>query len=199
VQEKEGLANRIQELEEKRVSLEKDYQEAEDELAYRRNEVAVLSQHIEKVRRERTDLQDLSWQQQQERQQLARELKAATDALALEEGIRKNLQVATEATKIILEVDKEVLIQKQLQVLYKGEAQPFPRLYQSMQDFSNDIMQVQEGLEREFKSIQQYLEEKHRPAMEASRKEDQKVEGKEEVIVVQSSDSEGEWPEGVQT
>jgi hypothetical protein len=47
------------------------------------------------------------------------------DTSALEEGIRKNLQVATEATRIILEVDKEVLIQKQLQVLYKGEAQPF--------------------------------------------------------------------------
>jgi hypothetical protein len=35
--------------------------------------------------------------------------------------------------------------------------------------------------------------------MEASQKEDQKVEGKEEVIVVHSSDLEGEWPEGVQT
>jgi hypothetical protein len=68
-----------------------------------------------------------------------------------------------------------------------------------MQDFSNDIMQVQEGLEREFKAIRQYLEEKHRPAMEASRKEDQKVEGKKDVIVVHHSDSEGEWPEWVQT
>jgi hypothetical protein len=64
----------------------------------------------------------------------------ATDTLALEEGIWKNLQVATEATKIIMEVDKEVLIQKQLQVLYKGEAQPFHRLYTLMQDFSNDII-----------------------------------------------------------
>jgi chromosome segregation ATPase len=147
---KEGLANRIQELEEKRVSLEKDYWEAEVELADRRTEVGVLSQHVQKVRRERHNLQDLSRRQQQERQRLAKELKAARDTLALEEGVRKSLQVATEATKIILEVDKEVLIQKQLQVLYKGEAQTFPRLYKSMQDFSNDIMQVQEGLEREF-------------------------------------------------
>jgi hypothetical protein len=35
--------------------------------------------------------------------------------------------------------------------------------------------------------------------MEASRKEDQKVEGKKDVIVVHCSDLEGEWPEGVQT
>jgi hypothetical protein len=125
-------------------------------------------------------------------------LKLATDTLALEEGIRRNLQVATEATKIIMEVDKEVLIQKQLQVLYKGEAKPFPQLYTSMQDFSNKIMQVQEGLETEFKAIWQYLEEKHRPKREASRKEDEKVEGKKDVIVVHCSDSEGEWPAGVQ-
>jgi hypothetical protein len=35
--------------------------------------------------------------------------------------------------------------------------------------------------------------------MEASRKEDQKVEGKKDVIVVHCSDLEEEWPEGVQT
>jgi hypothetical protein len=35
--------------------------------------------------------------------------------------------------------------------------------------------------------------------MEAGWKEDQKVEGREEVIVVHSSDSEGQWPDGVQT
>jgi DNA repair exonuclease SbcCD nuclease subunit len=157
-----------------------------------------LSQHIEKVRGEHDNLQDLSWQQQLERQQLTRELKVATDTSALEEGIRRNLLVETEATKIIMEVDKEVLIQKQLQVLYKGEAQPFPRLYTSMQDFSNEIMQVQEGLEREFKAIRQYLEEKHRPKREASQKEDEKVEGKKDVIVVHCSESEGEWPAGVQ-
>jgi hypothetical protein len=63
-----------------------------------------------------------------------------------------------------------------------------------MQDFSNDIMQVQEGLERELKAIQQYLKEKHRPAVEKN----QKVEGKKEVIEVHSSDSEGKRPEGVQ-
>jgi hypothetical protein len=68
-----------------------------------------------------------------------------------------------------------------------------------MQDLSNEIMQVQGGLEREFKAIRQYLEEKHRPAMEASRKEDEKVEEKKDIFIVHCSDSEGEWPEGVQT
>jgi hypothetical protein len=105
--------------------------------------------------------------------------------------------VAAEAAKIILEVDKKEIIQKQLQVLYKGEAQPFKRLYKSMQDFSNDIMQVQEGLERELKAIQQYLKEKHRPAVEENWKEDQKVEEKKEVIEVHSSDLKGELPAGV--
>jgi hypothetical protein len=124
-------------------------------------------------------------------------LKAVRETLALEERVQKSLKVAAEAAKIILEVDKKEIIQKQLQVLYKGEAQPFKRLYKSMQDFSNDIMQVQEGLEREFKAIQQYLKEKHRPAVEEGRKEDEKVEGKKEVIEVHSSDLEGERPAGV--
>jgi hypothetical protein len=198
-QEKEGLANWIQELEEKRISLEKDYREAEHELAYRKSEVGLLLQHVDKIRRERNDLQGVSQQQQQQEEQLAKELKSVRETLTLDKGVQKSLQVATEAAKIILEVDKEVIIQKQLQVLYKEEAQPFPRLYKLMQDFITDIMQVQEGLEREFGAIQQYLKEKHRPAIEASQKEDQKVEGKEEVIEVHSSDLEGEWPEGVQT
>jgi hypothetical protein len=54
------MASRIRELEEKRIILEKEYQEAEDELTYRRREMGILSQHVEKVRREHDDLQDLS-------------------------------------------------------------------------------------------------------------------------------------------
>jgi hypothetical protein len=61
VTEKGSMANGIQELEEKKVILEKDYREAEDELTYRRREMKVLLQHIEKVRGECDDLQDLSW------------------------------------------------------------------------------------------------------------------------------------------
>jgi hypothetical protein len=60
-------------------------------------------------------------------------------------GLLPLLKKKKKKEKKRLEVDKEEIIQKQLQVLYKGEAQPFKRLYKSMQDFSNDIMQVQEG------------------------------------------------------
>jgi hypothetical protein len=63
-----------------------------------------------------------------------------------------------------------------------------------MQQFSNDIMQVQEGLEGEMKAIRNYLQEKHRLAVEQDRKEEKK--GKE-VIKVPSSDSEGGLPAGV--
>jgi hypothetical protein len=67
-----------------------------------------------------------------------------------------------------------------------------------MQDFSNDIMQLQEGLKGELKVIQHYLKEKHRLAVEENWKEDQKVEKRgKKVIEVPSSDLEGEGPEGV--
>jgi hypothetical protein len=125
---------------------------------------------------------------------LAKELKEARATLALEEGIQKSLVVAAEAAKMILEVDKEQILQKELEHLYKGEAQSFLRLYKSMQDFSNDIMQVQEGLEGEMKAIGHYLQEKQWPAVEEDRKEEKK--GKE-VIEVSSSNSEGELPAGV--
>jgi hypothetical protein len=60
VTKKESMANRIQELDEKRITLEKEYREEVDELMYRRREMVTLSQHIEKIRGERDDLQDLS-------------------------------------------------------------------------------------------------------------------------------------------
>jgi hypothetical protein len=91
-------------------------------------------------------------------------------------------------------VDKVQIIQKQLEHLYKGEAQSFLRLYKSMQQFSNDILQVQEGLEGELKAIRDLLQEKHQPAVEQDQKEENK--GKE-VIKVASSDSEGGLPAGV--
>jgi hypothetical protein len=60
VQEKEGLASQIQEVEEKRISLERDYREAEHELAYFRSEVGLHAQQVDKVKRERNELQGLS-------------------------------------------------------------------------------------------------------------------------------------------
>jgi hypothetical protein len=160
--------------------------------------VRLLGQQVDSVKREHDELQGLSWQQQEEKEQSAKELKAVRETLALEEGVQKSLKVAAEAAKMILEVDKEQIIQKQLEVLYRGEAQPFKRLYKSMQDFSNDIMQVQEGLEGELKTIRLYLKEKHWPAVEENQKEDQKAEEKgKEVIEVPSSNSEGEQPAGV--
>jgi hypothetical protein len=52
------------------------------------------------------------------------QLKETRATLALEEGIQKSLVVAAEAAKMILEVDKVQIIQKQLEHLYKGELNP---------------------------------------------------------------------------
>jgi hypothetical protein len=76
VQEKEGLASRIQELEEKKFSLEKDCRETEQDLAYFRSEVGLLPQQVNSVKRECDELQGLSRQQQEEKEQSAKELKA---------------------------------------------------------------------------------------------------------------------------
>jgi hypothetical protein len=73
---------------------------------------------------------------------LARQLKNARATLVLKEGIQKSLAMAAEEAKMILEVDKVQRIQKQLEHLYKKEAQSFMKLYKSMQHFSNDIIQV---------------------------------------------------------
>jgi chromosome segregation ATPase len=60
VQEKEGLAGQIQELEEKKFSLEKDCREAEHDIAYLKSEVRLLGQQVNSIKRERDELQDLS-------------------------------------------------------------------------------------------------------------------------------------------
>jgi hypothetical protein len=166
VQERESLANQIQELEEKKFSLKKDCEEAERNVVCLRSDVKLLGLEVDSVKREHDELQDLSQQKQEEKEQLAKQLKEARVTLALEEGIQRSLVVAAVAAKMILEVDKEQIIQKQLEHLYKGEAQSFLRLYKSMQKFSNNIMQVQEGLEGELKLIRNYLQEKHRRAVE---------------------------------
>jgi hypothetical protein len=62
-QEKKGLANRIQERKEKRGTLEKEYQEAQEELVYRRREINALTKNGGKLRDERDGLQNLSRRQ----------------------------------------------------------------------------------------------------------------------------------------
>jgi hypothetical protein len=65
----------------------------------------------------------------------------------------------------IFEMDKQVLIKKKLQVMYKGEAQPLRWLYKTIQDFSNNIIGVEEGLQREVTATREYLKEKYQPAV----------------------------------
>jgi chromosome segregation ATPase len=133
VQQRDTMANRIQELEEKRFSLEKDCEGAQHDVVYLKSEVQPLEIKVDSIKRERDQLQEVGPLQKEENEQSARQLKNARAALVLEEGIQKSLAVAAEAAKMILEVDKVQLIQKQLEHLYKGEAQSFMKLYKSTQ------------------------------------------------------------------
>jgi hypothetical protein len=142
-----------------------------DRFPHLRSEVQLLEIKVDSIKRERDQLQDPGRLQKEENEQWAKQLKNAKVALALEEGIQKSLAVAAEVAKMILEVDKGQLIQKELEQLYKEEATPFIKLYKSMQHFSNDIIQVQEGLERELKVTQEYLQVKHQPAGEGEGEE----------------------------
>ena len=98
VEESKSLTDQIQELEEKKANLDKEHREAQDELVYRRREMVALTKKGEKLREERDGLHNQNRRQHFEKIQLEKELKAATNALTLEEGIRKELQVATEAS-----------------------------------------------------------------------------------------------------
>jgi hypothetical protein len=93
--------------------------------------------------------------------ELTKQLKNVKTALILEEGIQKNLAIAAEGAKLIMASDKVELIQKDLEHLYKGEPQALKTLYNAMQMFTNGIIQVKEGLEKELKATRQYLQAKH--------------------------------------
>jgi hypothetical protein len=61
-------------------------------------------------------------------------------------------------------VDKQDLIKKKLQIVNKGEAKPFKLLYQTIQDFTNDIIDVEVKLQQEVTATREYLKEKYQPA-----------------------------------
>ena len=202
MEERKNLTDRIQELEEKKANLDKEHREAQNELVYRRREMESLAKKLEKATEERDSLHNQNSRLRFDKIRLEKELKAATNALAFEEGIRKELQVATEASRIIMQTDKVALLEKEILVQFKGVPQHFDRLHTTIQDYSNEIIAVQEGLEAQLKAVLEYLREKPRTAGRSGRKEKKKVEDKE-IVVVDSSNSEQEardgiLPEGVQ-
>ena len=190
VEENKSLTDRIQDLEEKKANLDKEHREAQDDLVYRRREMVALTKKGEKLREERDGLHNQNRRQHFEKNQLEKELKAATDALTLEEGIPKELQVAIEASRMIMERDKVALLEKEILVQFKGVPQHFAWLHTTIQDYSNKIIAVQEGLEAQMKAVLQYLHEKHKTARRSNRKEKKKVDG-EEIVVIDGSNSEG--------
>ena len=163
VDERKLLLSRIEELEEKRGNLEKDYQENMDELTIRRRQVKDLTTAGECLRRER----DLRTEQKQQAERtvgrLTGELQSARRVIEQEEGIQRSLQAATEATSRIFDMDKHLLIKKKLQMVHKGENKPFKLLYQTIQDFTNDIIDVEVNLQQEVKATREYLKEKYQP------------------------------------
>ena len=152
VDENRNLAGRIKELEEKRGNLERDCRESIEELALRRREVTNLIIEGQNLRRERDLLLDANRDQEKTVNRLAGELQAALKTVKEEEGVQQSLQAATEATNLIFEVDKQVLIKKKLQMVNNGKPQAFQLLYQTIQDFSNDIIDVEERLQEEVKA-----------------------------------------------
>ena len=103
---------------------------------------------------------------------------------------------------MIMETDKVALLKKEILVQFKGVPQRFARLHTTIQDYSNKIIAVQEGLEAQMKTVLEYLHEKHGTAGKSSRKEKKKVDS-EEIVVIDGSNSEGGaqdgiLPEGVQ-
>jgi hypothetical protein len=164
VEEKKNLTNRIQELEEKKANLDKEHWEAQDELVYRRREMESPAKKVEKVKEERDSLHNQNSRQRFKKIWLEKELKAATDTLTFEEGIWKQLQVAMEASRIIMETDKVAFLKKEILVQFKGVPQRFDRLHTTIQDNSNKIIAGQEGLENQLKAVLEYLREKPRTA-----------------------------------
>ena len=48
-------------------------------------------------------------------------------------------------------------------MVHKGENKPFKLLYQTIQDFTNDIIDVEVNLQQEVKVTREYLKEKYQP------------------------------------
>ena len=93
-------------------------------------------------------------------------------------------------------MDKHALIKKKLQMVNKGEAKPFKLLYQTIQDFTNNIIDVEEKLQQEVKATREYLKEKYQLA-EVPKAKPTKV-GKVS-ITLDSSDEEREPRDFVRT
>jgi hypothetical protein len=130
-----------------------------------------------------------------EKVELHKQVKNLEMAVNLEAKIESNLSKAMNEAKEMMELNKEELIRKDLEDLYKGEPQAFQTLYNAMQMFSDEIIMVEEGLERELKATREYLQSKHWWA------EDAELKGRKGCKVVHditSSGSEGARPAAIQ-
>jgi hypothetical protein len=158
----------IHELEEKWSTLDSEqwdmFQEQnqlkQEEKALRR-EAELLQQDLDQIQQDCFQLQNLNSRQQMETVELHKQVKNLEMALHLEAGIERNLSKAMEGAKEMMELNKEELIRKVLEGLYKGEPQAFQTLYNAMQIFSEEIIMVEAGLGRELKATWEYLQSKH--------------------------------------
>jgi hypothetical protein len=144
--------------------MEKEFQESMEELVVKKRQVEDVTKYGESLRRERDSLRDVNRLQEQSVNRLADKLGVAQQTVKEEEGIQWSLQAATEATSQIFKMDEQALIKKKLQVVHKGEPQPFKLLYETIQDFSNDIIAVEEALQCKVVATREYLKEKYQPA-----------------------------------
>jgi hypothetical protein len=84
VKERDDKSNRIQELEDKRSSLEKECRESQHNVIHLRRGRELLQIDVDSLQRDLGQLQDMSRLQKEENVELAKQLKNAKMALALE-------------------------------------------------------------------------------------------------------------------
>jgi hypothetical protein len=182
-------------LEEKVATLDKDCWDMVQEQSMLKNkskalkkELEILQRELSTIRAEGKRLQDLNLRQQMEKMDLHKQVK---NLEYLKGRLDKKLGEALKDADLIIKLNKEELMRKNLEDLYRGEPKGFKTLFNAMQLFMDEIIMVEEGLQREVKEAREYLQSK------VQRTADEKPEGRKKphvVLDVTSSGSEKAGP-----
>jgi hypothetical protein len=129
--------------------LEKDTGLMLQERIMMKEEHQEMQQQFAKVWDDHLKLQQQFIKQKQEKVELQKKVTNIETTLILEEQLECKLSAARKEANFITQMDKEVLIWKNLEELYGGKTKGFKVQFDSMEMFVNQVCKAVGGLQKE--------------------------------------------------
>jgi chromosome segregation ATPase len=148
-------AARVEELEEKVALLEKDTRvmlqermDMKEESRVMKEEHQETQRQLIKIREEHLKLQHQFSRQQQEKVEFQKKVTHLETTLFLENQLEQKLTAARQEANFIMQMDKEVLIRKNLEELYGGKPKGFKVFFNSMKMFVDQVHKAEARLQK---------------------------------------------------